>query len=43
MLATVIMNQRRDQANIRDRNQARAKARDQLVIGVGFASDWLNK
>ena len=35
------MNQRRHQAKIRDRRQAREKARDQLVIGVAFASDWL--
>ena len=25
------------------RRQAREKARDQLVIAVGFASDWFNK
>lgn len=37
-----IMNQQGRQANIRDRRQARKNARDQLVIGFGFASDRLN-
>ena len=37
------MNKRRHQAKIRDRRQAREKARDQLAIDVAFASDWLLK
>ena len=37
------MNQREREANTRDRRQAWENACDQVVIGFGFASDWLRR
>ena len=31
------------EANIRNQRQARENARDQVVIGFSFASDWLKR
>ena len=37
------MNQWELEAKTRNRRQARENACDEVVIGFGFASDWLNR
>ena len=37
------MNQWELEANTRNRRQARENARDEVVIGLGFAYDWLSR